>query len=165
MVRPLQEYFKTVYASDIHDYGMGNLIDFLFERDPRKLEPIDWIITNPPFRLAEQFITTALPLAERGVAMLCRTVFAESRARYLALFRDRPPSDVLIFSGRVPMLRDRLDRKGSSATSYSWFVWGDVGRETRLGWIPPDARSRLERDDDYLSPMLSPVVPRILGDG
>ena len=53
MARALGEYFEAVYSSDAHDYGAGAVRDFLFPGD----EPVfDWIITNPPFRLGEQFL-------------------------------------------------------------------------------------------------------------
>jgi type I restriction-modification system DNA methylase subunit len=49
MTRPLSEYFELVYASDVVDYGSGAQRDFLAPGD----EPaFDWIITNPPFKLA-----------------------------------------------------------------------------------------------------------------
>jgi hypothetical protein len=74
MVRPLREYFAEVFASDVAAYSGGHdILDFLFERGRRA----DWIITNPPFRLAERFITHALTLADIGVAMLVRTSFLE----------------------------------------------------------------------------------------
>ena len=74
MVRPLREYFGRVIGSDIHDYGDHKRVvrDFLFDGSaPRFIEAdgIDWIITNPPFRLAQQFVERALALKPRaGVA-------------------------------------------------------------------------------------------------
>lgn len=147
MARPLSEYFQGVEAWDIHDYGYGGVADFLFAPEGRLA---DWIITNPPFRLAEQFVTHALSRSGDGVAMLCRSVFMESGQRYRSLFKADPPSDVLVFCERVPMLKGRLDRKASSATSYAWFVWRWRAPEgTHLHWIPPGTRKRLERDEDY----------------
>jgi hypothetical protein len=35
----------------------------------------DWTITNPPFKLAEQFIERALSLSRHGVAMIVRAAF------------------------------------------------------------------------------------------
>ena len=55
-------------------------------------QDVDWIITNPPFRLAEQFILKALNHATEGVAMLVRTSFLESIGRYSSLFSVRPPT-------------------------------------------------------------------------
>src|SRR5262245_18669983 len=65
MARPLAEYFGTVHASDIHPYGHGDVYDFLKEGspDPTRGGEIDAIITNPPFRLAEQFARVAIQRA------------------------------------------------------------------------------------------------------
>ena len=81
MARPLREYFKEVAASDIFDYGYGTVDDFLFPRRTIRYD-VDWIITNPPFRLAEQFALTALEDARTGVALLVRTQFLESSGRF-----------------------------------------------------------------------------------
>lgn len=147
MSRPLAEYFASVYSSDVHDYGFGEQEDFLFRFRPRL---IDWIITNPPFRLGEQFATAAVERASRGVALLVRTAFLESAARHESLFSRLPPSDILQFVERVPMFKGRLDRQGSTATAYCWLVWRkkySAGR-TIFHWLAP-CRKRLERDSDY----------------
>ncbi|WP_342640922.1 methyltransferase [Rhodoligotrophos ferricapiens] len=157
MARPLAEYFSRVHASDIHDYrqewpGQERLVDFLFNfAETLCLEPcgVDWVITNPPFRLAEQFIHRAWRVTGvSGVAMLVRTSFLEGVGRYENLFKVRPPSIVAQFVERVPMVKGRLTATGSTATSYCWLVWmtGELG--TRLEWIPP-CRKQLERSDDY----------------
>ena len=162
MARALGEYFGDVRSSDVHRYGDHEVMDFLFfgGREPET----DWIITNPPFVLAEQFIQTALTVAKGGVAMLLRGAFLEGQDRYAHLFERTPPDYVLQFTERVVMLEGRLIRAGevdpfaekggtkaSSATSYCWFVWlggGFEWRDTRLRWIAP-CRQRLERPGDY----------------
>jgi hypothetical protein len=65
MARPLAEYFRAVHASDVHPYGHGAVYDFLQEGslDPAGGGEIDAIITNPPFRLAEQFASAAIKRA------------------------------------------------------------------------------------------------------
>ena len=55
MARPLAEYFGTVHASDAYDYGYGPVRDFLTH--PYEKNSVDWVITNPPFRHSEQFVT------------------------------------------------------------------------------------------------------------
>jgi hypothetical protein len=151
MAKVLDEYFGTVYASDIHPYGYGSTRDFL---DDGTYQDVDWIITNPPFKQAEEFVVKALSIARRGVAMLARTVFAESVGRYERLFSTTPPTKVAIFSERVPIFKERLDPKGSTATSYAWFVWeAPVGVATQKLWIPP-CRKTLERASDYGPPQL-----------
>lgn len=174
MVRPLCEFFFSVRCGDVQAYEPmvdleqipridgPHLGDFLLTG--RMEAPSDWVITNPPFNLAVDFIETALGIARVGVAMLVRTAFLESEGRVTGLFARTPPSDVIVFGERVVMLKGRLIRGGapdpfatvpgtraSSATSYAWLVWRkDVGGHdgTRLRWFPP-CRRRLERDGDY----------------
>ena len=147
MVKPLREYFREVEASDVHDYGAGfPKADYLFE--PR-LRRVDWTITNPPFKLAEQFIAKALATSSDGVAMIVRSAFLEGIGRYERLFTDRRPAWVLQFTERVVMHKGRLAPEGSTATAYCWIVWlqQDTG-PTRFDWIAP-CRKRLEREGDY----------------
>lgn len=145
MARTLSEAFPTVDAADVHDYGAGYPVaDYLFGPLPDR---VDWTITNPPFRLAEQFIERAIGTSDVGVAMIVRAAFLESVGRYDRLFSKLPPSDVLQFSERVVMHKGRLAPEGSTATAYAWLVWR--GRATtQLRWIAP-CRKQLERDGDY----------------
>jgi type I restriction-modification system DNA methylase subunit len=66
MAKVLSEYFGKVTAADIHPYGYGRIQDFL--ATPHETNSFDWVITNPPFRLGEDFTLRALKLARRGVA-------------------------------------------------------------------------------------------------
>ena len=147
MLRPLREYFDSVEGSDVNDYDVGlPVLDYLFGPQP---DTVHWTITNPPFRLAEQFIERALASSEFGVAMLVRSAFLESVGRYERLFSIRPPSHVLQFTERVVMHRGKVTADGSTATAYCWLVWDQVDDfETRFGWIKP-CRKRLERMGDY----------------
>ena len=148
MVRPLREYFQQVSGSDIHDYGASFPVqDYLFGPEP---ESVRWTITNPPFRLAEQFIERALRTSECGVAMIVRSAFLEGIGRYERLFSQTPPTDILQFTERVVMHKGKLSAKGSTATAYCWLVWrnGESWPGTRFHWIAP-CRKRLERADDY----------------
>lgn len=149
MVRPLREYFGRVEASDVHDYGMGWPVeDYLFPGSA--VMTVNWTITNPPFRLAEEFIGKAHRTSLNGVAVIVRAAFLEGIGRYARLFADRPPTDVLQFTERVVMHKGKISAGGSTATAYAWLVWRDPtpGRPTRLHWIAP-CRKRLERAGDY----------------
>lgn len=146
MVRPLREYFRNVIASDLIDYGMGWPIeDFLF---PYQIEATDWTITNPPFTLADQFVSRALDTSRIGCAIIIRSAFLEGISRYNKLFSCRPPATVYQFAERVPMVKGRIDPEASSATAYSWIVWQHGQHDTRQRWIAP-CRNRLERAEDY----------------
>lgn len=152
MAKVLKEYFGEVQNSDAHDYGYGTVLDYL--SFAYKSNSVDWVITNPPFRLAEDFVLHSLDVARTGTAMLVRTVFLESIGRYNRLFRENPPSVFAQFVERVPMVKGRLDEKASTATGYAWLVWyHNIQDEPKVVWIPP-CRRKLERNNDYTSEQL-----------
>ena len=147
MVKPLREHFAEVEASDVHDYGAGFAVqDYLFGPPP---PIVDWTITNPPFKLAEQFIERALVSSESGVAMIVRAAFLEGQGRFERLFSVNPPSLILQFTERVVMHKGRLAPEGSTATAYAWLVWRPGPRiSPYFDWIAP-CRKRLEKPEDY----------------
>jgi hypothetical protein len=152
MVRPLAEAFGAVLASDVHDYGFGYRVrDYLFG-PISDFDPTHWTITNPPFRLAEQFIERALELSKVGCAMLVRSAFLEGVGRFERLFGKRPPTTILQFSERVVMHKGRLAPEGSTATAYCWVVWEHECTDTNFDWIGP-CRKRLEIAADYAAPL------------
>lgn len=147
MVKPLRQYFGSVEASDIFDYGAGfQQADYLFGPPPN---PVHWTITNPPFRLAEQFIQRMIETSTVGCAIIVRSAFLEGVGRYQNLFSKTPPALVMQFVERAPMVKGRLDKDAASATAYSWLVWnaGHKGNTT-LEWIAP-CRKQLEMTGDY----------------
>lgn len=158
MSEVLKEYFGSVVATDVHDYGKA--LDFVgsfvgngsdVARWPYTLPYVakpDWIITNPPFRLGEEFVRRAVIEAQIGVAMLARTTFIESASRY-PIFTGGGFACFAPFAGRVAMVKDRWDPTASTATSYAWFVWKrDHRGSARFMLIPPDAKQRLSHVDD-----------------
>lgn len=167
LARVLAEDFGTVHASDICDYGAGYPVDdFLF---PGDLPMVDWTITNPPFKLAEQFIARALATSRRGVAMLVRSAFTEGGDRYDGLFSRNAPHFTIQFTERLVMHQGKLAnpniavpvidpktgetkmRKPSSATAYCWTVWRKDEAPvnwSRLHWTGR-CRTRLEKPGDY----------------
>jgi hypothetical protein len=146
MVAPLREFFGSVEASDVHNYGAGFAVsDYLF---PGDMGTVDFTVTNPPFRLAEQFIARAAETSAVGFAMIVRAAFLEGQGRFERLFSKNPPSFVLQFTERVVMHKGRLAPEGSTATAYAWLIWLDGEEPTQLRWIRP-CRKRLERASDY----------------
>src|SRR5882724_5453178 len=136
MAKVLNEYFGEVRSADAYAYGYGDIRDFLTY--PYETNAVDWVITNPPFRLAEEFVLRGLRVARHGIAILARTVFLESIGRYEKIFRYFPPTKFAQFAERVPMIRGRLDRKATTATGYAWLVWEkNVTGAPRLMWVPP----------------------------
>lgn len=156
MSEVLKEFFAKVHASDVFDYGRGyahgafvadkiGLVDDL-SRCP--FDP-DWIITNPPFSLAEAFVVRALAEARVGVAIIMPTRWLEGIERYENIFSTIPPTIVAISVERIPMTKGRWDPAASTATSYIWFVWDKRrGGRTDTIWIPPGQRVALTKSDD-----------------
>lgn len=159
MVRPLQEYFVDVIASDIFDYGQGYKVeDYLF---PGPMPVAQFIIFNPPFRLGLQFIHKAFDTpCWAGVAAIVRTAFLESEERYTHLFKENPPTVVAQFVERVIMTKGIVRdpnvpywdgekwRRPTTATSYCWLYWQRGAPRRPTIWIPP-CRKQLERPGDY----------------
>lgn len=96
------------------------------------------IITNPPYKYAQEFIEKSIDLIEDGnkVAMLLRLQFLEGKRRK-ELFKKYPPKFVYVFNGRINCAKNGdFKTYNSSAMSYAWYVWekGYKG-ETIIRWI------------------------------
>lgn len=156
MVRVLLESCRIIFASDVHDYGKKYKVGSFTGQGPDVVKKAfsdgtDWIITNPPFSLAQEFVQRALGEAKRGVAVLVRANWAEGVERYEQLFHASRPSIIAQFAERVPMVEGRWDPAASTATAYCWFIWlknESPQRPTEFRWIPPGARVRNTRPDD-----------------
>lgn len=154
MVRPLQEFFFKVIGTDLMDYGVGfPVIDFMTGPKPSDFgEHVDWIITNPPFNIAVDFVLRALEkdMSTHGVAVLLRTNWVEGVDRHQRLFAKNPPSRICQYVGRVPIVRGRVDQKVSTAMPYAWFLWehGVDSGPPIVEWIP-HCRKEFEHDSDY----------------
>lgn len=122
-----------VVSSDLIDRGYGETgIDFLMEHKSRAPN----VITNPPFKLANDFVSVAVHLSSGKVAMLLKIAFLEGVERSL-LFKRTPLARVHVFSKRVTFRNTtRGDVSGSGMMAFAWFVWenGYTGKPT-LGWI------------------------------
>lgn len=155
MVHPLSEYFRDVIGTDVHDYGKGFAVGSFIGIGPDRTivrfagKKPDWIITNPPFKIAAEFIERALQEARVGVAMFCRSVFIESEQRF-KLFQKHPLTIYAPFAERVCLTKGRWEPKGSTATSYAWFVWMKAGdlRWPRVVLIPPGRKRALTKMSD-----------------
>lgn len=162
MARPLREYFPHVLATDVFDYGwkeMNGTQDFLF---PVSVPPVDWVITNPPFRLAEQFVARALEVSRIGCVILVRLAFLEGGDRYQSLFRTNPPTIMAQFAERIILTKgivrdpakkywdeeEKKWKRPSTATAYIWLVWVKGMERRPFQWIPP-CRLKMERPGDY----------------
>jgi hypothetical protein len=132
----LKKYFK-VRSSDIVNRGYEDteIFDFLWMNSETWLGNI---ITNPPYKFANEFIIKSLDIMYHGfkLALFLPIRFLEGKTRRL-IFELTPPKTVWISSSRL-----RCGRNGdfsditTNAMSFAWFVWqkGYKG-ETTLKWF------------------------------
>lgn len=135
----LKQYCHGVVSTDVIDRGYGQVQDFLLAKEMPS--GCSCIITNPPYKLATEFILHALSLLPDGgkCIMFLKTTFLEGEKRHRLLFSKYPPQRILQFSKRVLCAKNaefHKMRKVGSAVSYAWFVWekGYKG-ETTITWI------------------------------
>lgn len=134
----LKNHFSEVYSSDLVDRGVGyDQLDFLqYNGDFRP----DWVITNPPFTLAKEFIEKALEVSNKGVAMFLKIQFLEGIGRKQFL-QESPLKHVYVFSKRQPVFRngEELNEKGkpwATTMCFCWFIWEkDYEGEPIIRWI------------------------------
>jgi hypothetical protein len=130
IVNVLRQRGHDVVACDLIDYGHGfDTADFL--KMKRMPEGVRCIVTNPPFKIAEAFISHALDICPLLIVLL-RLAFLEAgtgkqkkhrlRARVLD---EIPPARIHVFDRRLPMFhRDGWQgRKANSGMSFAWWVW------------------------------------------
>lgn len=126
-----------VYASDVvdHGYEYDRLVDF-FKVSARTLCDI---VTNPPYKLATEFIEHALDLVLPGgkVLMFLRLLFLEGQKRK-ELFEKHPPKTIYVSSSRLQCGKGGVFKKraGETALAHAWFLWekGFQGT-TELKWF------------------------------
>ncbi len=127
IVNILRAAGHEVVASDLVDYGVPvtcpgyRNVDFLTEH--RAPEGTEAIVTNPPFKLANEFVEHALDLCPR-VIMLLRLAFLESERR-TRILESGTLARVHIFRRRLPMMhRDGWTGPcASSGIPFAWFCW------------------------------------------
>jgi hypothetical protein len=146
IVRILRAAGHTVYATDLVDYASPDQDesgwDFLFEQQvPLGVQAI---VTNPPYKNANEFVAHGLSLCPR-VIMLLRLAFIEGQRRSTILDNGHL-ARVHVFRNRLPTMH-RAGWEGpkeSSAMAFAWFVWDrDHKGPTelhRLSWEASDAR-------------------------
>jgi len=90
----------------------------------------DFVITNPPFSLAQEFVDRSLELAD-CVVMLLPLSFLASRKRR-EWWRGRRPTALHVLSRRPSFTGDNR----TDAMDYGWFVWDKTGKQKAgLYWI------------------------------
>jgi len=116
-VKPLVAYIETCEITEGSDF-------LIFQ----PLIHYRWIITNPPFSLACEFIDRSLGIAD-NMAMLLRLNFLGAGKR-LDWWQDKRPTALYVLAHRPDFLdRDgnrvlgKDGKPGKDSCEYAWFVW------------------------------------------
>lgn len=123
-----------VLSTDLIDRGFGQGgIDFLKVNEPYYGD----IITNPPYKYAQEFIEHALELIPDGnkVCMFLKVQFLEGSKRK-TFFEKYPPKRVWVSSSRINCYTNGEFKKTSSMLALAWYVWekGYTG-DTVVKWF------------------------------
>ena len=150
IVKILRGAGHKVYATDLVDYGCPDSesgVDFLMEKHPSFY--VGAILTNPPYKLANEFALHALTIGVPKVIMLLRLAFMESDRR-TPILDSGQLARVHVFRKRLPMMHRAgwEGRKSNSGMAFAWFVWDrDHKGPTELHRVSWEAN-----DDHTLSP-------------
>ena len=132
LAKVFEQHGYNVKSTDLIDRGFGTGgVDFLACEDKFDGD----IVTNPPYKYAQEFIEHALALVNDGnkVCMFLKVQFLEGKGRR-ELFDKYPPKCVWVSSSRI-----KCGKNGNFAESmvaYAWYVWerGYHG-DTILKWF------------------------------
>jgi hypothetical protein len=132
--RVLESAGVRVVSTDLVDrgYGQGG-VDFLMETHAP--EGVEAIITNPPFKLADEFVRHGLRLVPR-VIMLLRWAYAEGAGRSDII--DGHLSRVWLGKERLPFMhRDGYEgpKNSNSGAPFAWFVFERQQRIPDSGFV------------------------------
>ena len=123
IVKVLRHAGHIVTASDVTDYGFPLDFQADFLTTTEAPEDLEAIVTNPPYKQAQQFVEHALELVPR-VIMLLRFAFLES-SRRTEILEHRGLARVYVFRKRLPMMHREgwTGPRARSAIAYMWAVW------------------------------------------
>lgn len=129
---------SEIFSNDLVDRGYGfaprNFLTY------NHTDLFDCVITNPPFKLAKEFIEKSFKISRKYVIMFAKIQLLEGIGRK-ELFDKSPPKYIYVFRNRINPLRNGnpLDEKGkpwASTMCFAWFVW-EVGfqGEPTIRWL------------------------------
>jgi hypothetical protein len=120
MSKVLEPYYN-IHSFDKYDLGYGERQDFLTYGE----EYWNAVITNPPYRHAQEFLERALFLTKphRGkVALLLKLQFLEGQKR-AKILKDSPLKTVYVFSKRLTFYRNNIPMQNGGMMAFAWYVW------------------------------------------
>lgn len=115
----------TVQTNELYPQE-GRSYDYQLDAtDPASWElfdPMDWVITNPPFSLAEKILPLAFEHSSKGVIMLLRLSYLEPCERRADWLKKNTDSLQMLIPVN-PRPQYRKDTRGTSSVTDAWFVF------------------------------------------
>lgn len=118
-----------VKSTDLFDYGYGETgIDFL-----KCLEMQDNIMTNPPYKITDQFLTHGLKLVRKKMVIFHRLHILEGKYRRDKIYNQKHLQEIHVYSERVNFANP--DKKGGMVC-FAWYVFNkEYQGQPTLYWI------------------------------
>ena len=134
LAKVFEAHGYNVKATDLVDrgYGQGG-VDFFLQNGIYNGD----IVTNPPYKFAQEFVEHALKLIPDGhkVCAFLKVQFLEGKERK-QFFENTPPCRVWVSSSRIQFGASGDFSKANSMMATAWYVWkkGYKG-DTVLRWF------------------------------
>ena len=116
-----EEHGFEVRSTDLIDRGYGEGgVDFLQQHEKWAGD----IVTNPPYKYAQQFIEHALEITEDGalICMFLKVQFLEGKSR-AELFEKYPPRTIWVSRSRINCATNGNFEGCASMLALAWYVW------------------------------------------
>ena len=122
----ISNYLKNlgyhIYTNELYDYGSSDFSDdFLAPLDEvtYNIKNYDVIVTNPPYKLAKEFVLRGFEIA-REQYLLLRLSFLEGQKRYQELFSKKHLKGVYIFTARISCSEGVDELPTANSVTYCW---------------------------------------------
>ena len=118
-------YPNQVLSTELNTdrYGVGG-VDFLKDGANFKPQGRFWVITNPPFKLANEFVRKAFEYGAERIIFLLRFNYLESGKVREDILNNGHLLRVLLMKERLQMYPyGWTGKKGSATQNHAWFIW------------------------------------------
>ncbi len=138
----ISEYLRSknpikfaVGTNELYDHGYTTDWEEDFLTWTKQEGGFDYIITNPPYKLAKEFVLKGFEIAQEQYLFL-RLDFLSAKNRYEDMFSLRHLQNVYVFISRVSCTEGVEQKETTNAVNYAWFHFNKefVGQPT-LYWI------------------------------
>jgi len=127
IIRPLFDYMEShcegvpygIITNDIDDRMEANHhyhCNYLLKSD-EVIPKVDWIISNPPYTLAHEFVPLAYQKVRKGLVLLLRLTYLEPCKNRRDWLSENPPNQILI-TRRIKFVGNSTDN-----VTTAWFCW------------------------------------------